>query len=76
MSRKTVSEAKVTMVPSFDNRADTFRKVLARDRLVSVGILPKVNSAEKESGCKAGGKCLFPHHKVDEQPSNFPRRKR
>ena len=26
------------------------------------------------SGCKAGDKCLFPHHKVDEQPNKKPKR--
>ena len=27
-----------------------------------------------ESGCKAGDKCLFPHHKVEEQPSKKPKK--
>ena len=36
---------------------------------------------KNETGCKAGDRCLFPHHKVDEQPkkktkkSNFPKRR-
>ena len=42
--RKRVSEAKVTLVPFFDNRADIIWKVLVRDHLVSIGILPNVNS--------------------------------
>ena len=46
-----------------------FEKVLARDRFVNMGILPNVNFTKKETGCKAGDKCLFPHHKVDEQPN-------
>ena len=29
---------------------------------------------ENESGCKAGEKCLFPHHKVDEQPNKKPKK--
>ena len=40
---KGTSEAKVSLASFFDNRADTFWKVLARDRLVSIGILPNVN---------------------------------
>ena len=31
-----------------------------------IGILPSVNFFKTETGCKAGDKCLFPHHKVDE----------
>ena len=27
-----------------------------------------------ETGCKAGDKCLFPHHKVDEQPNKKPKK--
>ena len=30
---------------------------------------PECHFFEKETGCKAGDKCLFPHHKVDEQPN-------
>ena len=60
---KEVSEAKVTMVPFFDSRAEIIWKVLARDRLVNIGIL-----------CKAGDKCPFPHHKVDEEPNKKPKK--
>ena len=56
----------------FDNCAITSGKVLARDRLVSVGISQNVNSKKKDSGCEAGDKCLFPHHKVDEQQNKKP----
>ena len=51
--RKEVFEAKVILVSSFDNRADTVWKVPPRDRLVSIGLLPNVNSQKNESGCKA-----------------------
>ena len=34
---REVSEAKVTMGPFFDNRADIIRKVPARERLVNIG---------------------------------------
>ena len=42
---------------------------------MSIGILPNVNFKKKnESGCKAGDKCLFSHHKVDEQPNKKPKK--
>ena len=41
--RKGVSKAKVTMVPFFGNRADIIWRVLARDRLLNIGILQSVN---------------------------------
>ena len=34
---------------------------------------PECQFYENESGCKAGDKCLFPHHKVDEQPKKKPK---
>ena len=40
---REVSEAKVTTGLFFDNRADIIWKVLVRERLVNVGILPSVN---------------------------------
>ena len=40
---KEVSEAKVTMIPFFDNRADIIWKVPARERLVNIGICPSAN---------------------------------
>ena len=60
------------MVPFFDNRAEIMCKVFAQDRLVNTGILPNVQSYKTETGCKAGDKCLFPHHEVDEQPNKKP----
>ena len=30
---------------------------------------PESQFHKNESGCKAGDKCLFPHHEVDEQPN-------
>ena len=41
---REVSEAKVTMGPFFDNCADIFWEVLARERLVNIGIRPSANS--------------------------------
>ena len=49
-----VSEAKVTMVPFFDNRADTVWKVLARDRPVNIGILPSVSLTKQKRAAKPG----------------------
>ena len=39
-----------------------------RSHHVNIGILPSVNST-KQTGCNAVDKCLFPYHKVDEQPN-------
>ena len=33
---------------------------------------PECQVYKTETGCKAGDKCLFPHHKVDEQPNKKP----
>ena len=35
---------------------------------------PECQFFQTESGCKAGDKCLFPHHKVEEQPSKKPQK--
>ena len=51
---KEVSEAKVTLVWLFDNRADIIWKVLARDRLVNIGIHPSVNSRKTKRAVKPG----------------------
>ena len=40
---KEASKAELRPAELFDNRADTFCKVLVRDHLVSIGILPNVN---------------------------------
>ena len=52
--RKEVSKAKVTMVPFSDNRADIIWRVLARDRLVNIGILPSVNFTKQKRVAKPG----------------------
>ena len=78
---REVSEAKVTVGPVFDNRADIICKVLARTGLVNIGIRPSANSIKNETGCKAGDKCVFPRYKVDERlhkkqiKSNISRRR-
>ena len=35
---------------------------------------PECQFYKTESGCKAGSKCLFPHYKVEEQPSERPKK--
>ena len=35
---------------------------------------PEFPNYKTETGCKAGDKCLFPHHKVDEQPNKEPKK--
>ena len=35
---------------------------------------PECEFYKNESGCKAGNKCLFPHHKVDGQPYEKPKK--
>ena len=41
---------------------------------MNIGNLPSVNFYKTETGCKAGDKWLFPHHKVDEQPNEKPKK--
>ena len=55
---KDVSEAKVTVVPFFDNRADVIWRVLTRERLVNIGILPSVNFTNR-NGLQSRDTCLF-----------------
>ena len=35
---------------------------------------PRCQFYKTETGCKAGDKCLFPHHKVHEQPNKKPKK--
>ena len=51
-----------------------FESYFARDRLVNIGILPSVNSTKQKRVGKTGDKCMFPHHKVDEQPNEKPKK--
>ena len=41
---------------------------------MNIGNLPSVNFYKTETGCKGGDKWLFPHHKVDEQPNEKPKK--
>ena len=51
---KEVSEAKVILVSFLNNRADIIRKVLARDRLVNIGIRPSGNFTKQKRVGKPG----------------------
>ena len=55
---KEASEAKVTLVPFFDNRADSIWKVLARDHLVNIGIHPSANSTNQKRVVSQSGNGL------------------
>ena len=46
--KRRVSKAKVTVGPFFDNRADFFWEVPARERLVNIGIRPSANSQKQK----------------------------
>ena len=35
---------------------------------------PECQFNKTETGCKTGDKCMFPHHKVDEQPNEKPKK--
>ena len=66
---REVSEAKVTMGPFFNNRADIIWKVLARDRFVNNGSLSSVSFTKQNRVAKPGISVCSRHHKVDEQPN-------
>ena len=36
---------------------------------------PKCQIYQNETGCKAGDKCVFPHHKVEKQPNEKPKKR-
>ena len=53
----------------------SFEGYLQAIALANIGILLSVNFTKNEAGCKAGGKCLFPYHDVDEQPNLKPKQR-
>ena len=73
---KEVSEAKVTMVPFFDNRADIIWRVLARERFVNIGILPSVNSIKMKRVVRLETSVCFRITRLmnDEKPNKKQRR--
>ena len=71
---KEVSEAKVTMVPIFDNLADIILKGTCTRSPCEYWHPPECQFYKTETVCEAGDKCLFPHHKVDEQPNKKPKK--
>ena len=68
---KEASEAEVRLAEFFDNHAVTFCKVLVRDHLVSIDILPNVNFVKLNRDVKLEIS-VFPHYKVDEQSNKEP----
>ena len=50
------------------------KRVLVRDRLVNIGILPSVNFTKQKRDGKARISAWFPHLKVDEQPNRRPQK--
>ena len=71
---KEASEAEVRLAEFFDNRADTILKGTCTRSPCECWHPPECQFDETEFGCKAGDKCLFPHYKVDEQPSKKPKK--
>ena len=65
---REVSEATVTTVPFSDNRADYLRGTCTR-MSCEYRHPHECQFYKSETGCKAGDKCVFPHHKVGEQPN-------
>ena len=64
-----VWRVKVTLVWVLDNRADTIWMARARERFVNICIHPSADSMKHNRVVKAGNTCLFPRHKVDNQPN-------
>ena len=64
-------EAKVTMGPFFDNRADYLKGTCTRTPCEHWHP-PECQFCKSETVCKAGDRCLFPHYK--EQPSKKPKK--
>ena len=62
------------MGPFFDNRADIICKVLARGRLVNIGICPSAISIKMKRVVSQETRVSFPHHKLDEQPNKKPKK--
>ena len=62
------------MGPFFDNRADIICEVLARGRLVNIGIRPSAISIKMKRVVSQETRVSFPHHKLDEQPNKKPKK--
>ena len=62
--RRKVSKATITIVQNADSRADTIFKGTCTRSPCEYWHPPECQLDKTETGCKAGDKCLFPHHKV------------
>ena len=58
------------MVPFSDNHADIICEVLVCECVVNFWHLPECQIYKAGTGCKAGDKCMFPHHMVDRYTSH------
>ena len=67
---REVSEAKVILVPLFDNRAD----IICKRSPCEYWHPPECQFSKNGPGCQAGDKCLFPHHKVNKSDHSQKRR--
>ena len=61
------------MEPYFHNRADYLKGTCTRSPC-EYWHPPECQFYKTEAGCKAGDKCLFPQHEVDEQPNKKPKK--
>ena len=71
---KEVSRAKVILVSFNRQPCRYYLKGTCTRSPCEYGHPPECQFYKKETGCKAGDKCLFPHHKVDEQPNKKPKK--
>ena len=71
---KELLEAEASLRNSIDRLVKTSCKVVVRDRLQSIGILPTVSSITTKSGCKFGAECSLRRWKVEEQPNKKPQK--
>ena len=74
METSAVSGMRVTIVHKPNPKAATRLKSICTISPCEYWHPPECQFFETESGCKAGDKCLFPHHKVDEKPNKKPKK--
>ena len=69
---KETSEARARLLNSIDSRGNTSWKVLALNYLVSLGILPNVNSVSLNRDVNSAQSAYFRTGRVEEQPNKKP----
>ena len=70
---KGVSEAKTNPGMILRQLCKSFLKGICTRSPCEYWHPPECQFYKTDSGCKAGEKCLFPHHKVEEQPNKKPK---